>query len=274
MEFDGSPESHPPFAKFGKILPSPTMDEPRKLQQRIPIMPLWGLICLLALIVDFDVDLAISRWCHGTAATNAWPWANAAFCRFLADFGHIPGILLGVFGIVMMVSSLRKPILVDRLRCGMFLLLTLLIGPGLLVNVVVKDCWNRARPREIAEFGGQEQFTEFAMPGFSLHSKSFPSGHASIAFFLLTPAFVFWRQGFRRVGNCWLALGLGYGLLMGMARVLQGAHFPSDILGSAMIVYACGYGFSWVLAPPAARLLPADPLQVVRSVQPLTGAES
>lgn len=70
----------------------------------------------------------------------------------------------------------------------------------------------------------------------SLPNSSFPSGHASVAFFLMGLGFVVspnrsWlRRGFF-VG------GIAYGLAMGFTRVLQGGHFISDVLWAGAIVY-------------------------------------
>src|SRR5690606_18360570 len=46
-----------------------------------------------------------------------------------------------------------------RPRDSLFGLLALALGPGLLVNGILKEVWGRARPREILEFGGDATFT-------------------------------------------------------------------------------------------------------------------
>ena len=41
-------------------------------------------------------------------------------------------------------------------RAAVFLVLSLLLGPGLLVNVILKDNWGRPRPGSVVEFGGTQ----------------------------------------------------------------------------------------------------------------------
>jgi hypothetical protein len=37
---------------------------------------------------------------------------------------------------------------------GLFILLSVILGPGLLVNLVFKDHWGRPRPRQVVALGG------------------------------------------------------------------------------------------------------------------------
>src|SRR5947209_2435522 len=41
-------------------------------------------------------------------------------------------------------------------RAALFLVVTLVLGPGLIVNVTMKDYWPRARPIDVPEFAGSE----------------------------------------------------------------------------------------------------------------------
>jgi membrane-associated PAP2 superfamily phosphatase len=50
-----------------------------------------------------------------------------------------------------------------------------------------------------------------------------------------------------------LAGGLSYGLLMGVARMAQGGHFPSDVLWAGGMVYLVGLTLSRLMQ------LDADP---------------
>ncbi|HBH49073.1 MAG TPA: PAP2 family protein, partial [Bacteroidales bacterium] len=42
-------------------------------------------------------------------------------------------------------------------RWALMMILTIVLGPGLLVNATFKDNWGRPRPNEIVEFGGKEK---------------------------------------------------------------------------------------------------------------------
>ena len=109
----------------------------------------------------------------------------------------------------------------------LFLVICLGTGPGLIANVILKDHWGRARPSQLAEFGGQRTFTPPLLPSNQCKRNcSFISGEASAIFApFYAAAFV--------VPQWWAALvtiGTVGGLMAGMIRVSQGAHFLSDII--------------------------------------------
>jgi membrane-associated PAP2 superfamily phosphatase len=112
----------------------------------------------------------------------------------------------------------------------------LAVGPGLLVNASLKEHYGRPRPRQVTEFGGSKQFHPLGEPTWDGQGKSFPSGHASMGFFWFAPAIYFWPRC-RRAARGLVGLALIHGGLIGFARMAQGAHWPSDVLWSAGIVY-------------------------------------
>jgi len=118
----------------------------------------------------------------------------------------------------------------------MFLTLLLLLGPGLLVNGLLKPNWSRPRPNAVDLFGGEKPFLPVGQLGDGRNDWSFPCGLAASLFYLMWPAFIFYR---RRPywAACFLLLGLAYGTLMGITRIVAGGHFPSDILWAGGIVY-------------------------------------
>lgn len=75
-------------------------------------------------------------------------------------------------------------------------------------------------------------------------SGSFPSGHAAFFFGLATAVFLFSkkespRSGFQRLISIIFLLA---GLLICLARVFAGLHYPSDVLAGALI----GIFFGWL----------------------------
>lgn len=116
-------------------------------------------------------------------------------------------------------------------RCLAFLLVVLLLGPGLLVNEVLKNHSGRARPDQVEQFGGNRQFTPaFVVADQCDKNCSFVSGHAAMGFFFMTLA---WPLRNRR----WLLYGGLIGALVGLGRIIQGAHFLSDVTFSGIAVY-------------------------------------
>jgi lipid A 4'-phosphatase len=123
----------------------------------------------------------------------------------------------------------------------LFLALMLALGPGLLINGIFKPLWNRPRPYNTVPFGGENEFLPVLSIGGRPANFSFPSGHASMGFYLMAPAFVLYRRR-PRWAACFLLIGLAAGTLMGLTRIVAGSHFASDVLWSAGVVYFTGLG--------------------------------
>ena len=200
----------------------------------------WPVALLLLstiLVWLLDGELRLARVVYGTG--SGWPGIGRFPWNFLYDYAWIPAFLLAGLAGVALLGGLFVTNLAPLKKQTLFLLLLLAIGPGLLVNVALKDHLGRARPREIHEFGGQYPFTQIWLHGHSGKNSSFPSGHAAVAFYLMAPWFVLRRRS-RIQASCWLAGGLAYGCLVGTARILQGGHFLLDVIWAGGLVYLCG----------------------------------
>ncbi|MES2583188.1 MAG: phosphatase PAP2 family protein [Pseudomonadota bacterium] len=120
-----------------------------------------------------------------------------------------------------------------------FVVLAGALGPGLVVNSVFKDNWQRARPYQVQEFGGTQQFTRAAAITDQCNNNcSFVSGHVACGFFLVSLMLVDRR---RRV--LWGVSGLAAGFTIGFARMADGAHWLSDVLWASPITLLT----SWVV---------------------------
>ena len=86
------------------------------------------------------------------------------------------------------------------------------------------------------QFRGERKFLPVLEWGHGQDEASFPSGHASMGFYLMAPAFVCYRRR-PRLALGFLLLGLISGGIIGMARVVAGGHFPSDIVWAGGVVY-------------------------------------
>ena len=124
-----------------------------------------------------------------------------------------------------------------------FLLASLVCGPGILVNLVLKDnSIGRARPVHIQEFGGDKTFTPaFVYSGQCEKNCSFVSGHASIGFYLIGLGWLF-----RKRYMFWLGFALG--AYVGMVRIVQGGHFLSDVVLAFWAVYFVNCGLAQLFA--------------------------
>lgn len=118
-----------------------------------------------------------------------------------------------------------------------YLILCLAIGPGLVVNTIFKDNWGRARPFQTENFGGDKKFTPpFIIAGQCETNCSFTSGDPSIGFYFF--AFALALPTKRREYS---AFAMTLGVIFGATRILQGAHFFSDVIFSGIFVYAVCY---------------------------------
>ncbi|WP_319497014.1 phosphatase PAP2 family protein [uncultured Cohaesibacter sp.] len=109
----------------------------------------------------------------------------------------------------------------------LYLAATALLGPGLLVNILLKANWGRARPVQTDLFGGTWPYSEVWIVTDHCQSNcSFVSGEASMAFWLLGLVFIL-PLGWRKGGTLVLAT---LGLLVSLNRIAFGGHYLSDVL--------------------------------------------
>jgi len=201
------------------------------------LCPLLAAVAATAALGLAGADLAVQALFYeqggGWFMGDREPWA------FLYHFGNVPAFALAAAGgAVFVLGFFNERLRRDR-TAALFVVALLALGPGLVVNTVFKDNWGRPRPADIVQFGGTEAYRPAWSPGEPGKGRSFPSGHAAVGFFLMAPYFVLRRRapGWARKA---LAAGIVYGMLMGLARMIQGGHFLTDVLWSGVMVYLSG----------------------------------
>jgi lipid A 4'-phosphatase len=193
-------------------------------------------LLLLTIIIfrNAELDITIQKlfWQSG----SGWYLKDLPFFSLLYHFGNLPALILTISGLVMFGISYRAMKWAKWRKIGLFLVLTMLLGPGLIVNAVLKDHWGRPRPRNITEFGGKYNYEKVLSIDPESPGKSFPCGHASMGFYLFVPWFLL-----RKRHKVWAAVSLASGIIMGLAiglaRIAQGGHFASDVIVSGLLVY-------------------------------------
>ena len=136
----------------------------------------------------------------------------------------------------------------------LFLAICLAMGPGIIANLTLKDHWGRARPRQVAEFGGSKAFTRPLIPANQCpRNCSFVSGEAASIFL------PFYALAF--VAPPWAAALVAAGTLLGFAsgavRVSQGAHFLSDVVFAGVFMALTVALVYWaILGRSGAKSLP------------------
>ncbi|MEK7566777.1 MAG: phosphatase PAP2 family protein [Patescibacteria group bacterium] len=105
----------------------------------------------------------------------------------------------------------------------------LALASGVLSRFIIADAirffYDRPRPFEVLD--GVYQLIGHSGGG------SFPSGHATFFFALAGAVFIYYRK--------WGILFYLLALAMGISRVIAGVHWPSDILGGAVIGILSAY---------------------------------
>lgn len=181
-----------------------------------------------------NLDLAVQQ--PFFVPDEGWVSKDIGVWKLLYDYGPLPAILMSAALLGAFAASFWVRRLAPYRKAALYVVLVMLLGPGLLVNAMFKDHWGRPRPRNVQEFGGEQVFLEVWQKGVSGEGRSFPSGHASMGYFLMTPFFVL-RKHARHWAVAFLAFGIGSGLLIGLARMIQGGHFASDVLWAGGFVY-------------------------------------
>lgn len=203
------------------------------------ILPLLAMM-LLAPFTPW-LDLTISRFFYNPQTG----FAVNAFYNFMFDWGTKPAFFLAVISFIIFCSSWFVPEYEKWRRVCLYLSLTLAVGSGIIVNLVLKDHWGRPRPKQVIEFGGFETFRPFYDPNFFSKSpeplKSFPCGHCAMGFYFFALAFAGKRLGNRTLYRWGIALTIILGVLLSYVRIAQGGHFFSDTVVSALIMWLTAY---------------------------------
>ena len=185
-----------------------------------------------------QLDLAVAGYfyqfsdsAHNMFRIRVYPPAMLA-----RDVGLWVGTVLIAPAVAALVVKLilpRRKLMVSG-RAIMFLIATMALGPGLLVNVVLKDHWHRARPIDVTQFGGDQHFTAWWDPrGDCPNNCAFVSGDVAGAFWTLAPAALAPPQYRALAYGAALTLGAG----MAAVRVMAGGHFVSDVVFAGVFTF-------------------------------------
>jgi membrane-associated phospholipid phosphatase len=158
-------------------------------------------------LVTLDATVAAWLHAHGTAGLTTFMYAVTMANSIAATIAW--SVILGV--------------VLARLREWYWLLtLALAVGGGMILNVVLKVTYERARPH-------------FDDPLVTLSTFSFPSGHTAGAtlFYGVLAAFLVsrYREPRRRIA-CVLGAVLAIALVA-FSRIYLGAHYLSDVIAAA-----------------------------------------
>ncbi len=208
-----------------------------RLTSIMRIKPIKDVILFLSCVAIFisfpQIDLFVAGLFYDSQ-THQFIYNSNPLVQFIYKLFamiHIP-ILLGLI-ITGLLIRFNKLTLKNYKKWSItFLLTALILGPGLLVNTVLKDnSIGRARPVQVENFGGDKPFTPaFVYSGACSKNCSFVSGHAAMGFYFMILGWLFTsRKAFW--GGCMV------GVVLGLTRIIQGGHFLSDVLFAFWSVY-------------------------------------
>ena len=192
-------------------------------------------------LVPADIEW-MDRWREG----SAWPHGDDFPWSVLYHLGTYPALLAVLGALAVLLLGFRVAKWARFRRHSIFLVLVMGVGPGLITNAVLKDHWGRPRPRDVEPLGGLHAYEPLLTIDPSSPGKSFPCGHATMGYFFFALWF-FWRRSHPRLA--WGSLGMAalYGTAIGWARVVQGGHFPSDVLWAAGVLWiTCAMLAHWL----------------------------
>lgn len=214
-----------------------------------PLVYLWGALCgfsccaLLSMLVDFD--LTISAIFYNPTLSPPWFLGERAPWIWFYRYGEYPALVAAICAVLIWLASLRWPSWGHYRRKCAFLVLAVALGPGFVVNGLLKPTWGRPRPRQIELFGGSFSYRPWWQPGGLSRGKSFPSGHAAMGYILVVGTCLVPPPRGRWLRPLVFGVTLTYGTVLGYTRILQGGHFASDIIysgglmcGTVAILYA------------------------------------
>ena len=197
-----------------------------------------GLIAgvVFGLYPELDLHIAQYFYAFEDASHNMFAFRLYRPLMLARNVGLWIGTILVLPAVAALVIKLilpRRKLLIPG-RAMVFLIATMVLAPGLLANVLLKDHWGRPRPIDVAQFGGDQQHVAWWDPrGRCPGNCAFVSGDVAGAFWTVAPAALAPPQWRAVAYGAALALGVG----MSAIRVMAGGHFPSDVIFAGVFTF-------------------------------------
>jgi len=200
------------------------------------------------------VDLSVSRWFYDAA--DGFVLADSPALRVLRSsstwvMGSV--LLLALFQVTR--HALARRLAGQDARRSLWLLSCLVVGPGLLVNGLLKEYWGRPRPIATDLFGGEAPFQKaWVISEWCDRNCSFVSGEASSAAWLVAAALV----APRRIRTAVTAAAALYAMAISINRIAFGGHYLSDILLAWLLCALVFTALARLILLPATSVHPVD----------------
>jgi lipid A 4'-phosphatase len=193
---------------------------------------------ILAPSIDIAVSGAFFRADDGFYLAN-----NEFLTTFRFAMWRLMLVFLCVSMMLMLIGLLwRRDIFGIRTQLWVMITALFILGPGVLVNLVLKSVSGRARPADVTLFGGDANFTPaWLFSDQCVSNCSFVSGEGSGAAALVISGVLVLLELRSRLGDFWLRIGTTALVLLGVMaaaqRVATGRHFLSDTVFAILLIF-------------------------------------
>jgi len=216
-------------------------------------------LALAALLLIFEpvtLDLTLAQWMYhpgeGFIGRHSWFLENVLHDRAKQWVIFLCAAALIAWGVGFFYAPLRP----YRRTLG-FLALAMVLAASIvtpLKALTAVQC-----PWDLTQFGGKETYSSLLSPRPATEhpGRCWPGGHASSGFVLFALYFAL-RDRKPRLARCafWFALGLG--CVFSISRMLQGAHFLSHNIWTALLDWLICLGlYALMLYRPTTQASPA-----------------
>ncbi len=207
------------------------------------MIPILILALTSILFRKYDWDLEVQTFLY----REAWSLGDYPALKALYHYGNIPALLTVLYCLYALGRIYFSGTSAMYRKLLLYPILVLILGPGLLVNSILKDNWGRPRPRDITEFGGKYAYESPLVYDNTSPGKSFPCGHATMGFYFYALAFVAGRKSRIRFIEL-AAFATLFGGAIGFARMAQGGHFLSDVIWAGALIYLVSFAVWRILS--------------------------
>lgn len=174
------------------------------------------------------MDIEILKWVHEVFHDQTWLNYIMKYVTYIGEFGA------GAFVSAILLLIFRKTRWAGAAVAIAFIL------DVLIVNVILKFSVNRARPWQTYPDLGFHEF-HLSIGVREPTDSSFPSGHTASLFCAAVALVMYYKvKGLP---------ALGVAVLVAISRIYLCMHFPTDVLGGAVIGSVCGAAGYFLMKP-------------------------
>jgi lipid A 4'-phosphatase len=195
---------------------------------------LWGVLWVIVATAVLAQLFFLDPWLDVQVADifmrpQGWLLADNLVSDFFDDYRRPLLLVLALIPLSILLLRHRRTLRFWDIPAAVA---SMVLANALVANVIFKGLWGRARPRDLALFGGDAAFTPAWVPADQCSTNcSFIAG--DVAFIVSLAAIVLLFPAGKRWG--WSLYLLVLGLIISFLRMAVGAQFLSDTIFAVLI---------------------------------------